>query len=156
MTPNSFYPLHITRHRAREVRLCLEVLIWAACVCLCSCWSQVRTAWYWMSCSILASSAASSFLQMCHVWAGNLKNQQTNPAQQMLEARPAWANRECGDNINLPQSWRGKVFIWARDGRGGRVKCGKREQGNLRVGWGKGILWSRSNTGASKSRVNGQ
>lgn len=154
MTPHSFYPLYIARQWAREVRLSLAVLIWAPCVC--TYWSRVRTAWYWISCSILASSAASSFLQMCHVWAGNLENQQTNPAQQMLKAKPARANRECGDNINLPHSWRGKVFIWARDRRGGRIKRQKKSARKSKSVPRRRILWSGSNADASKSGVSGQ
>lgn len=69
--------------------------------------------------------------------------------------KTVWANIECGDNIHLPPSVRGSVFIRARDGRGGTMKGRAWVQENPRGCWGeKRILWSRANVDAWQSGGN--
>lgn len=115
--------------------------------------SQARTAWYEAWFSMLSSSEASSFLQMCHVWAGSLENQQINPAQQMLEAKTCLsrAKRECGDNIGLSHPTSDDVagFLF-------ETEMARMEHKTQKSATEKRILWSRSDRKALRYAVNSQ
>lgn len=95
-----------------------ETVWWFWCESVFTYWSQALYSLVLVESLYIGLITASSFLQMCHVWAERSENQQTTDQPCKIDVGSKTSlSKLC---IRGQDQWRGMVFLGAREGKGRR------------------------------------